>query len=68
MEFSTKHIAHFFTKVLEFLMTACQELGFVPTEEEEEDDAGGGEDGGGEDDDGEEGEEGGSEPEPVVRP
>ena len=58
MEFSTKHIAHFFTKVLEFLMTACQELGFVPTEEEEEDDDGG-EDGG---EDGEEGEEGGSEP------
>ena len=26
MEFSTKHLAHFFTKVLDFLMTVCQEL------------------------------------------
>jgi hypothetical protein len=38
MEFKTKNLSHFFTKVLEFLMFVCQQLGFVPTEEEMEDD------------------------------
>jgi len=38
MEFKTKNLSHFFTKVLEFLMFVCRELGFVSTEEEMEDD------------------------------
>ena len=38
MEFSTKHLAHFFTKVLDFLMTVCQELGFVPPDDDDQDD------------------------------
>jgi|TARA_B110000483_G_scaffold14470_1_gene16272 hypothetical protein len=40
MEFSTKHLAHFFTKVLDFLMTVCQELGFVPPDDDDQDDDG----------------------------
>ena len=52
MEFSTKHLAHFFTKVLDFLMTVCQELGFVPPDDDDQDDDG--EDEEEDDDDGEE--------------
>ena len=52
MEFSTKHLAHFFTKVLDFLMTVCQELGFVPPDDDDQDDDG--EDEEDDDDDGEE--------------
>jgi len=66
MEFSTKHLAHFFTKVLDFLMTVCEELGFVPPDDDQEDD---GEEEEEDDDDGEEqapeGEEG--EEEEVVK-
>ena len=53
MEFSTKHLAHFFTKVLDFLMTGCQELGFVPPDDDDQDDDDG-EDEEEDDDDGEE--------------